>query len=326
MKNTIQPYSEHYMNCYLNNLFSIICSHEKDYKILSYMNDFDYSIIENEHKTKLHFDYSENFYLSVYNDIFDTTYSQSFDIFEFSLGKRIKFDDNLIVDIPRYISEDKLLFIVVDLFYFDNGGIFFKRIHKNHYILVIGYNQKENKIIYLDDGSKGYGIYHMEYDILYSMVNEGIVYADIFDNLKIKVSSKLSLDYNSIRINANRLIIEIRNIINDMNNISYPQNYYDLCDFLIFIQRSFNRHISNKYLLEYLDKDTCFNFSNKLYDTNKMLISSWYNVKARVLRGAISGETRQYKVIYEKIKKMFESESEFWSVLIEEMKGTKNDK
>ena len=32
MKNTIQPYSEHYMNCYLNNLFSIICSHEKDYK------------------------------------------------------------------------------------------------------------------------------------------------------------------------------------------------------------------------------------------------------------------------------------------------------
>jgi len=292
----ISPYTEHYMNCYLNNLYSIACSCDNNYKLLSYQNEFSYAIIKN----KLHFDYTDDFYLLIYNAIYKLNHNQKFDILKFPLGEKKKVDLKLLKDIPEYIESKQILFIMTDLFKFNNGNVFYSKIHREHYLLILGYNQDTNEFVVLDDGNKGYGIYNIEYNNFFLLIDQNTADGYVMDVSKIILPNKTELNHANIKNNANRLINEIKYIIHELFQIPCPTNYSEYCDFLIFVQRCFNRHISNKCLLGHLNSDNNIALGESLFDINKKLTSNWYNIRARMLKNTLAGEKIQYDEIFKK--------------------------
>lgn len=311
----ITPYTEHYMNCYLNNLYSIACSYDSNYKSLSYRNDFCYSIIKNQDKNSLHFDYTNDFYLSIYNAIYKSKHNQQFDILKFPLGERKKIDFEIFKNMPKYLENNQVLFIMIDLFDFNNGNVFYGKIHREHFLLISGFNQNNNEFIVLDDGSKGYGFYNIEYNNLFSLMEKDMPNGYILDISKVRLPSKVEINYDSIKNNTTRLINEIKYILDGLPQISFPINYYEYCEFLIFIQRCFNRHISNKCLLNFLCVNNNTTLGEQLFEINKMLLSNWYNLRARMLKKTFAGEEIQYEKIFQKLQSMFDNEVVFWLLL-----------
>lgn len=315
MRTLIKPYDEHYMNCYLNNLYSIACSYDKNYKLLSYKNDFHYSIIKNENKCKLHFDYTNDFYLSIYNAIYNSAHGQQLDIFKIPLGEKKEINLQTFKDVPSWLLNNQILFIIIDLFNFNNKNIFYNKIHREHFLLIIGYDQNKKEFMVLDNGNKGYGVYNIAYSNLYSLIDKDTPHGYVLDISKVKLFNQAEINNDDIKNNANRLINETIFIVNEISETSFPRDYSEYCELLIFVQRCFNRHISNKYLLEHLNTDKNIALNKLLFDINKKLISNWYNIRARMLKNTLAETEIQYEKIFQKLKLMFEDEIAFWSLL-----------
>lgn len=318
MSNLIKPYNEHYMNCYLNNLFSIIVTQNPEKKTSSYINAYNYSIVKTlDNFNYLQLDYTDNFYSSVYEKIFKKKCKSPFNIFNQPLGTELKNTYKNIDNILGVIKNN-IVFMVVDLFFFDNGNIFFSKIHREHILMVVDWNPETKTFTIIDDGNKGYGYYSINYITMSTLIKHcKKAYCFKKDYIKYdteKKNKKKIIDYKEIQYNSKRICNQIKSIDDSFYKLNFPKNYSELCQLLIFIQRCYNRQICNNLLLNnyidnILDDSICKDFFT---EKNKVLKSNWYNLRAIILRNIATNKTIEFETIFNNILLYLKKELEFW--------------
>lgn len=316
MTSLIKAYNEHYMNCYLNNLFSIVCSKNSELKLLSYNNDFNYTIQSHNKFRYLQFDYSDNFYLLIYKLIFGNNAFTQFDIFSLPLGVESKVKSENLNEINMHLSNGNVVFLLIDLYDLNNGNIFYKKMHRNHYLLIIGYDYISKEYITLDEGNKGYCEYRICIDdikILMNNAEKKVYYCTLSSIGNCLPKDIVSIE--KIKNNAIRIKNQLMFILDSFSILTKPVNYNEYCYLLIFIQRCFNRHVSNKHLINHIRKEIITNTLEKIIEQNRVLISGWYNLRARLLKNSALGLEMPYELIFDKMKKLIYDEIIFWDSL-----------
>lgn len=317
MLNLVTPYNEHYMNCYLNNFYSIICSKNYYLKSSSYNNNFHYLVESDDDVSYLLFDYSQDLYFKLYELIFDKKIKGIFDIFTLPLGVEGQIAEKNISDIEQGLLSKNVVFLLIDLFYFNNGNIFYNRIHREHYMLIVGYDSIRSEYIILDDGNKGYGEYRITLSEINNLLkhdkNKAYFY-ELSDTYADK-TDYFQLNIDTIKDNAVRIEKEIVSILEYFPKVTIPFDYTQHCNLLMFIQRSFNREISNKYLINYLETENKNISLTNILELNKSLVSNWYNLRARILKYSALGKKIEYEPIYAKMERIFYDEINFWSLI-----------
>lgn len=311
MGNIVKPYNEHYMNCYLNNLFSICYSIEENCKKLSYFNDYNIYIAKENNFKYLLFDYGESFYKTIYQTAIGSKCENKFNIITAPLGDKITLRSSKIEEIIELLSNGMIVFILVDLFYFNNGNIFYQKMHREHFIMLVEWRPFQNCFISIDEGRNGYGYYEIKYaEIIHLLKDEVLAY--YLNITGMQITKHIQINVENIVFNSNRICRQINEIKESFGELNIPQNYSELCHLIIFIQRYYNRQISNGFLIhEFLHKNYFEN--NNLIILHNELKSNWYHIRAVVLRNIMRGISINYEYCFSNILENLKKETDFWS-------------
>ena len=321
MNNLVKPYDEHYMNCYLNNLFSISYTINPKSKMLSYINDYNITIEKLGDFKYLQFDYSESFYSLIYERVIGIKCKSSFDIYTQPLGSEFMVSFENVSELSSKISGGNVVFLLVDLFYLNNGNIFFSNIHRQHFLMLVDWNIETRYFTVIDDGNKGYGYYSISLlDMELLMRNGGQAYC--LKLLDHKSDDLIQLSTREIILNSKRICKQIHNIEMSFHELSFPKNYSELCQILIFVQRCFNRQVCNEHLLKYYI-DNISNISRDLeclVEKNSDMKSLWYNMRAIILRHMATGKIIDFEAFFSKTLEGLNTELMFWNLFCQAIK------
>lgn len=315
MNNLLKPYDEHYMNCYLNNLFSISYTRNPESKLLSYLNDYNITLEKHGDFRHLQFDYSERFYTSIYERAIGIKCKSKFDIYKEPLGTEFMISSENINELSNALKQGNIVFLLVDLFYLNNGNVFFSKIHRQHFLMLIEWNAETESFIIVDDGNKGYGYYSVGLsDMKHFIRNSGQAYC--LSMAEHESVDLVDLNMQDVIINSNRICEQIQKIGMSFEKLSFPKNYSEFCQILIFVQRCYNRQVCNELLLKYhMDNATDTAKSFKCIIKNNGYIKSlWYNIRAILLRHMTTGKFIDYEAVFLKILECLNREVVFWEM------------
>lgn len=313
MKIVLKPYNEHYMNCYLNNLFSIGCSINENIRKLSYVNDYNITIISEGNFNYLLFDYGKDFYRTIYRNVVGKTSGDDFNMYENPLGNKMYLNSSFVEEIIQVLNDGNIVFLLVDLFYCNNGNIFYRKEHRNHFLLIVDWIPDQNCFISIDEGKKGYGYYQITHEEIKLLVTDTLsAFCLNVSSKKITRSTQFNLE--NIAFNSNRICNQIDEIKESFGELSIPKNYSELCHLIIFIHRCYNRQLSNSYLVNEIIHVDSPKTHNPFYMLEE-LKSGWYNTRAVILHDIMSGKNIDFEYCFNNILLSLEKEAEFWKVV-----------
>ncbi len=138
----LKPYNNFWGNCITNMLLSILLERDLSYEPIIYMNDYQYVILP----TGLYVDYSKEYY-----DYFR-------DIFVFN---RCKFKDknNFLAEFKDILVNNAYVTLNIDLFYWDENGVFYNKVHNPHFSFIVGFDDENNQFYAFEDNvNLDYGV------------------------------------------------------------------------------------------------------------------------------------------------------------------------
>ncbi|MFD0587193.1 hypothetical protein ACFQZE_04170 [Paenibacillus sp. GCM10027627] len=257
----IKPFNEFWMNCALNQAYSIATSLEPSYKYGAYLNNYYYH----------HWfggDEFQYFYHTMQTDFFDERKGTVVENFPLcSIIKELKpfyfkDPDHCKEEIVSMLREGKRFSLNVDLYYWIPGSVAYKSYHWNHYSLFTGYNEETDEFRVLEDDLNGYeehtvplARFEKAFFSSNSMIDSEKKQPHGYEYIFHSTIPPYRLEMDDVQRNAARLAKELRalvifpewNITIGKSELQYYTTYS-----LIGIHIIINRHHANERLVESL--------------------------------------------------------------------------
>lgn len=300
----LKPFIDYYMNCYLNNLFSILITIDESYRLYAYENNYSYNIIHAENSDSscfLLFEYLLEIYLKTYNTIFgkNITISNINDFLHYNIQPlgieySLNTSDNFLYDINQLLNDGYIFFMGVDLYFLIPQSPLYYKTHKNHYTIISSY--EKNTYAVFDEGPFGYNKHHINDCQLTAAINNSTMNPKCFFFKIPKTVSPYIIDMNKIYNNAQRIIKEIKLIDYDW----FYRSKNNLIQYIENINKIVCRQQGNCLLFQYLFEKSLIKktIANELIDDAKQLGHKWaiiknYTIKINILNRII--ENKKFK-------------------------------
>ena len=331
-----QPFSYFWLNCQLNNVFSVLVSVEPSYRFAAFLNDYSYNINKlpiGNHSTVRFLDLNYKDGLKKYiqdvliykKDILsnqDSPWSKVVSIEKYYF----KSPDRFLEEIQDLLKNGQSISVGVNLYYWVMGSIAYEKYHYNHYSLITGYNEEKHEYHTFDDDLFGYKLHMIPEERLCTAFSKSDLkeppafLINVFDNVR-----PYKLTINDVLNCADTIRKNIASI--DIDNLwDVDALEKDFCEAIdncvINANRVVNRHIGNKFLFESLytlgivkDKNSI----DKYMKIEDELIEGWIEVKNVIAMCKYSGKNI---LSIEKIdgldKKLLRKEINIWTQVLEE--------
>ncbi len=130
----LKPYNRYWGNCITNMFLSILLERDPSYEPIIYMNDYQYVILP----TGLYVDYSMEYY-DYFRNIF--------------IFNRCNFKDrrNFLTELKDILVNNSYVTLNVDLFYWDENGVFYNKVHNPHFSFIVGFDDENNQFYAFED-------------------------------------------------------------------------------------------------------------------------------------------------------------------------------
>lgn len=316
----ILPFTDYYINCYLNNMFTLLVAMNESYRLFAYENNYTYKIERdlNSGKNTFAIGYLLDTYLEAYNLVFEKKANAN-NINDFLYYKIPPLGE--IVDLDAFLSnncldKDEILFVSVDLFYLIKGSPLYHTEHKSHYTLLCDFGEENCNI--LDEGLWGYGENTIQLnDLLLAFSKSSLRPSCYYHKIK-KLSKFYDLNMQKIIENADRIIKDIQKIDVLCGEILEGQGYFMLVS---TINKIINRHIGNSYLFNALhtEKNLPAFLCNEFCEKVKELSHKWALQKNIIMKQYSKCRNINYDEITTNMKSLLYLEMAMWQKFIEAM-------
>lgn len=325
---SIKPYKYFYMNCFLNNYFSLLAFLDKSYEVAAFENSYRYSVCS----------YSFNPLKFIRAD-FDNSYSDLFGK-NFTPTEYYVFKDmnNFTEEIKEIIIMGNPIYLYVDLYNWIPANIAWQKHHWNHFSLIIGFDDDKKVFYAIDDDAKGsIDIREIpEERLINSFLGTGYFVEYGGYHTRPNIDSPCMIINYSERIEPYKIEIEhiasnAKNIIKDIIEIN--QN-----GFWEFVSNSdldevsdagiaelniiYNRQIGNKLLLRELYKENIIKSEHYkfLYSSITNIITNWNKAKNILIKSKYLETLSQISTPLISIcGKNFEEELIFWRSFLDSL-------
>ena len=242
----IKPFREFWQDCF-NCIVYSITEYTQNVPKLYYYNNM-YSYITTDEST------SENKkeYMSL------TPWTDNFRLMDELTNNRTKLELNsnssVIDEIIKCIDEDKIVLLMIDLFYWIDEGLHYLHNHINHYSMVIGYDEEREELIVLETGDDMYAEFRVPYERVIKSIHaagDAVYSYEINENADVKMFNKEDISFY-----ATQVIESIDDIVNQKDRLLNVEGFdeNDLSDVLNIIQTHMfsmqNRALINSYMFE----------------------------------------------------------------------------
>ncbi len=313
----IEPYKKHYINCYVNNLLSIGSINNKCMPDYVNMNYYTYSLKATANGFYyLHMDYTYEFYKKLYETVINRQALLSVDnIVKQPLGNYISIGNSIEI-CQDYLTDEACIFAKIDIYYLDLNAIYYHRIHKEHMMMLSGYDDFSESYQVLDYGKDGYDKYvlskkELEECLLNRSDDINYVY---YPNEKkeIKIFTYCESD---ITTNVKRIIQELDVLLANIDQINTPNTHEEMGYIFMFIQRCQERNEINKELIA----------NNVILDMSELneamvlcdeLSGEWYRVRAITMRWFMRNAIFKLEEYKERIRRNLLLERKLWGIII----------
>ncbi|MFF2886443.1 hypothetical protein [Paenibacillus sp. NPDC057967] len=327
--NKIVPFNEFWMNCILNSAYSIATTRHNSYADAAYINNYSYSswgaaidleFISPTIEVLNYADKWEDFVLS--------------EIIETELPVFFEDTQNFTAELQKIISEQKIVKLHIDLFYWLPKNIAWNRFHMSHYSIINGYDTEKKEYFILDDDIDGYGVHVIPEERLIKAFNHSNAMIDpdpatphayvycIRDNI-----APYKINITEVMSHAERIVEELSvysfNALWNFNEDKKDDINEYISISLIGINIIENRHIGNGFLLKRLVELELINnttFENMKTQLTK-LQRGWKTIKQVFINSMVS-DTKEINIdlIRSKANEMLSIEREIWLTLLKENK------
>lgn len=319
------PFKDYYMNCYLNNLMTLLIHNDESYRLFSYENNYYYFLKEVTHSnetcgkinTFLSIEYVMEPYLEIYNYLFekDIIAIESMDFPP--LGTTEYLVNNVkqfLSEAEKLIKEDYILFIGADLFYLIPNSPVYHKIHRYHYTMMYEYN--ENLFMIMDEGPSGYDIQSVRKEQFEAAINNSKLIPKCFiykNNTKDNKIPHYTFNIERIIKNAKRICNEIACISSEALNI---KSYEDI--HIESLHRIMNRQYGNMLLFKSLSENNLLENSKAvlLYSKTFELYNRWLLFKNAIIKANMIKKMPDINLI-EYILQQLKEEHTIWKNFLE---------
>ncbi|REK69097.1 hypothetical protein [Paenibacillus paeoniae] len=325
--NKIIPFNEFWMNCILNSAYSIATTKDNSYADAAYINNYSYSSWEAAIDPEF---ISPTIEVLNYADKWESFVLC--EVIETEIPVFFEDTQNFLVELQQIISEQKIVRLHVDLFYWLPKNIAWNRFHMSHYSIINGYDTEKREYFILDDDIDGYGTHVIpEERLIKAFYNSNAMidpdpatpHAYVYCIRDSIVPYKISI--TEVKSNAERIVEELsvysfENLWNFKEDKKDEINEYINIS-LIGINIIENRHIGNGFLskrlveLELINSTTFENMKTQLAKLQR----GWKTIKQVFINSMVS-DTKEINIdlIRSKANEMLSREKEMWLALLEE--------
>ncbi|URN93893.1 MAG: hypothetical protein NAG76_19010 [Candidatus Pristimantibacillus lignocellulolyticus] len=329
--NKIKPFDEFWMNCILNQMFSVACTIEPSYRYAAYLNSYQYFRWEAATDPLFRYPTIDSMYY------LDYLYANEGKKQEFSLSNVVgpldlyyfKDNDNYLQEIKELCRTKQIFSLNVDLYYWIPNSIAYEKFHWYHYSLFNGYDEKTSTYYVIDDNLDGY----MEHGVPEERLVAAYENSEYCTNpnyklppiLKYSIREEIppyELSLEEVRYHAARLITEIQAFqIEGLWNIELDESR--LNDYLTYSMVGLNiianRHKANDSLIRSLHELLLISTS-----TYEMLLSQiqdirngWEHTKQLFIKASILRKLDQAQC-YRLMKSLLSKEVILWENLLKQ--------
>jgi len=285
MKNSLNliPFTDHWINCEINDNLSVLTSQNSSYRLIPLLNDYMYQMAGDlGWITSLDIKYSRE----VLNKL------------EILHKKDITFtEQDFMKDIKACIDQGRVLNVVVDLYDWIPESLMYQRYHMSHYSLVAGYDDEEKVFTVFDDDAHGYKEHIIPYERFHKAVwreSNGIQIREIL----------LPEHLEDYTLPIAKVIVLAERIKNDITYLTYLTHFFNEMDemlvhYLAMLSKITNRQKANQQLFLYLAERRFIPPENgeKLAGIALQLQNQWQSVKSLFIKSMISGRRPDYERI-----------------------------
>lgn len=276
----LAPFTDHWINCEINDNLSVLTSLNNSYRHIPLLNDYMYQMAgDMGWLTSLDIKYSRNLLkkLEILCKVNLTFTEQSF-----------------MQDIKACIDEGRVINVAIDLYDWIPESLMYQRYHMSHYSLVAGYDDELECFTVFDDDAYGYKEHVIPYDRFQKSVwrDNGIQIREI-------CLPEYLVDYS---LPFSEVIEFAERIKNDITYLTYMAHYFNYTDdmlihFIAMLSKITNRQKANQqlflYLMEqkYIGQET----GEELAAMALRLQNQWQAVKSLFIKSMISGHKPGYE-------------------------------
>ena len=310
-KVNIKPFDEFWLSCTFNNTFSILTSLNESYKDLAYLNCYMYHAY-NPWAPK-------HIYLNV-DDILQHKFVKNAINYKYFY---MNHSDNYIDCIKEILNKNNIL-IYVELFDWLPNSPSWHKVHHRHCSLLIGYDNKKNAFMVIDDDNSGYGIRYVSVERFSKCVidESGNITGYIVET---KESEKYNLCLNDVIFYAKKINENLINFVggNDFWVWKRPKQGERIYEYYAFeVFKVENRHTANICLVERMYEKNFISSTQyeKYVKIFKDIKEGWRKIKFILLKlhyCSYSGtEKEKVKEINLLKDNLIEKEQEVWERII----------
>ncbi|PYG87766.1 hypothetical protein LY28_01786 [Ruminiclostridium sufflavum DSM 19573] len=301
--NEIVPYNRFWGNCITNMFMSILTNKYPSYEPLIYMNGYEY------HFCPFRLDYTQDYYDYFRNNIF------VFNNYNF------KDRSNFLAELKDIIINNPYITLYIDLFYWNNEGAYYNRIHSNHFSFLIGFDEEEDVFYTLeDDISLNYKIIKIPaQNVVRSFYSEFKEDREDYRIITFKNSSlePYKLDFEQIKENAQKLVLRLDRFIERKHALDAEFPLTELSNvhhYTYEFGKISNRMKGNKLFFEKLrdegiiSKEAADDFVSCSEDMSK----KWMLVKNIFFNYCLRKKFSEIYKVEKRINELFIKEKEMW--------------
>lgn len=322
----MMPFKEFYINCYLNNLISILISLNDSYKSFAYENNYFYYITDEMNTNMQAFSKSFKYimvesviepYVELYNQLFEKKVQMIQGMDFPPLGTKehkMSVTNDFFLRAVSLLNSGYVVFVAVNLFYYIPKSIFYNKIHKIHYSMLVSYDNGNFGVF--DEGPSGYGKYVINEKIMKKAMEE------VGNNTSF-FSFNTNCQMPDYKPNIERLLNNAYSICNNIENIDlYTPIYQEVSGYAEGLNRIIHRQKGNILLFKKLSEEGILSntYTDKICEKIKELHVQWGCARNRAIKEIVTC-TQPHDQFIDNVRLFLEKELVIWRDFIKEIEG-----
>ncbi|CDD35014.1 putative uncharacterized protein [Roseburia sp. CAG:309] len=307
------PYNEFWLDCDTETLYSIIFSMGQKYKVLFYENNYTYDLLRVPSpvggffgEIRLHQQFVE-------------LREKIVDIVE---KRRFADVTDAIDTIKDWIRKGYLVQAGVDLYYWIEGNCCYNKHHVEHYTLIHGYCEEDNKFYVMETDNECYREFLVEEEQLAGAMAAVNTLAFHAFAMEIRSLQEMNRVYTvkKLILNAKKICRSIRPLLHDsfwvFTEDQYRMGFYRDMTVMYILQINC-RMKANRLLFEFLKQHNNLSVLDELHELCTEIEKGWTAVRANVSKLYFKENARERMVEQNKmIRHLLETERDMWKRFI----------
>ncbi|MDF2984521.1 MAG: hypothetical protein K0R50_31 [Eubacterium sp.] len=306
----IQPYNKFWGNCITNMFLSILLTIDPSYEPLIYLNSYQYSYSWDNY---FNMDYTQEYYDYFKDNLFVFTSAHFVD------------KNNFLQEFKAVLANNLYATLNVDLFYWNDAGAFYNKVHIPHYSFIIGFDEEKDVFYAFEDDLA------LNYEIR-EIPTERVIQSFFSDHKNSNLENyriitfknnhlpPYEIDLNHFLVNAERLvnnldmlikrtcIFDKSMLVNNISNVYFYKNELGKISY---------RLTGNILLFNDLKNKGMFNETlTNLIETINELSIHWKQVQNSFVKYCLKNNYSEIDKIEKKIFTLFIKEKEMWETIL----------